>query len=247
VLPRPSKLLRTAFAGASVVGITGALSPVISALTFLDERAPDPLLYVWADAILRSSGVRTEVRGLENLPRGNFVMCVNHQSNFDAMLLFRHIRRHFRFVAKSELLKMPVFGYALKRAGNIFVDRNGGQGDRTKLSDAVKAVRDRVSVVFFAEGTRSDDGLLRPFKKGAAIMAVEAQVPLVPMAIAGTHLILQKGHVAIHPRPAALIIGKPIETAGLSVEAREALTERAHDEVARLLEEGNTLVAEMDR
>lgn len=246
-MPRPSQLLRTAFAGASVVGLTGSLSPVISALTFLDERAPDPLLHLWADTILRTSGVRTEARGLENLPAGNFVMCVNHQSNFDALVLFRHIRRHFRFVAKAQLRSVPVFGYALERAGNIFVDRSGGQSDRSKLSDAVKAVRDRVSVVFFAEGTRSDDGVLKKFKKGAAVMAVEAQVPLVPVAIAGTHLILQKGSVAIHPRPAALIVGKPIETSGLSVEAREALTDRAHDEVAKLLDEGNALVATMER
>ncbi len=244
---KPRQLLRTAFSGAAAVGITGALSPVVSALSFVDERAPDPALYLWADSILRATGVRTVCHGLENLPEGNFVLCVNHQSHFDALVLFRHVRRHMRYVAKAQLRKWPVFGYALERAGNIFVDRTGGDGDKQKLNDAARAVRERVSVVFFAEGTRSDDGILRPFKKGAAVMAIEAQVPLIPAAVAGTHRILEKGTMAIHSRPSALVIGKPIETVGMGPGDRETLTARAHAEVAKLLAEGNRLVGELDR
>jgi 1-acyl-sn-glycerol-3-phosphate acyltransferase len=175
------------------------------------------------------------------------VLCANHQSHFDALVLFRHIRRHMRYVAKAELKKIPVFGWALQRAGNIFVDRSGGERDKNKLNDAAQAVRERVSVVFFAEGTRSDDGILRPFKKGAAIMAIDAQVPLIPAAVAGTHRILEKGSVAIRSRPSALIIGEPIDTKGMTQDDRDALTQRAHAEVAKLLEEGNRLVAEMER
>lgn len=247
MLPKPSELIRTAFSGAAAVGITGSLSLVVSALSFVDEHAPDPAIHLWADSILKASGVRTVCHGLENLPAGNFVLCANHQSNFDALVLFRHIRRHFRYVAKKELLKVPLLGPALRRAGNIFVERTGGDADKQKLNEAARAVRERVSVVFFAEGTRSDDGILRPFKKGAALMAIDAQVPLIPVAIAGTHRILEKGSMAIHPRPAALMIGKPIDTTGLTTDAREELTQRAHDAVAKLLEEGNRLVAEMDR
>jgi 1-acyl-sn-glycerol-3-phosphate acyltransferase len=225
-----------------VVGVTGALSPVISALTFVDERAPDPLLHLWADTLLRTSGVRTEARGLEHLPPGHFVLCANHQSHFDALVLFRHIRRHLRFVAKAQLRRVPVFGYALHRAGNIFVDRKGTDADKETLAEAVRAVQERVSVVFFAEGTRSEDGVLRPFKKGAAIMALEAQVPLVPVAIAGTHRILEKGTLAIRARPAALVVGPPLATQGLTLDARDELTERAHAEVSRLLAEANAVV-----
>lgn len=223
------------------------MSSVVSALSFLDERAPDRAIFVWADSILKASGVRTECRGLENLPTSNFVLCVNHQSNFDALVLFRHIRRHMRYVAKAQLLKVPIFGPALRRAGNIFVDRTGGSSDRQKLMDAAAAVRDRVSVVFFAEGTRSDDGILRPFKKGAAAMAIEAGVPLIPAALAGTHRILEKGSVIIRPRPSALIIGDPLPTKGLKADDREELTQKAHAAVAALLAQGNQLVSEMER
>lgn len=245
--PNPKELLRSAFSGAAVVGITGTLSPVVSALSFLDERAPDAAIHLWADSILRASGVETQCRGLENLPPGNFVLCANHQSNFDALVLFRHIRRHFRYVAKAQLQRVPVFGPALRRAGNIFVDRTGGEGDKEKLREAAMQVRDRVSVVFFAEGTRSDDGVLKPFKKGAAVMAIAAGVPLVPVAVAGTHRILEKGSIVIRPRPSALVIGEPIQTSGLQPGAREALTEQAHAAVARLLDEGNRMVEAMER
>lgn len=243
---KPREFLRTAFSGAATLGITGVFSPIVSALSLVDERAPDGAIHMWADMILTASGVRTECRGLENLPPSHFVLCVNHQSNFDPLVLFRHIRRHLRYVAKAELLAVPVFGEALRRAGNIFVDRTGGDADKTKLKEAATAVRERVSVVFFAEGTRSDDGELRAFKKGAALMAIEAGVPLVPAALAGTHRILEKGSALIHPRPSALVIGEPIDTSGLTPNDKESLTAKAHAAVAQLLEKGNQIVLEMD-
>ncbi len=241
----PAQVLRTAFSGVAAVGLTGVFSSVVAALSFVDERAPDGALYLWAESVLRATGVRTVCEGLEHLPAGNFVLAVNHQSHFDAPVMFRHIRRHVRYVAKKQLRSVPVFGYALERAGNIFVDRTGGDGDKATLQEAARAVRERVSVVFFAEGTRSDDGVLRPFKKGAAVMALAAQVPLVPAAIAGTHRILEKGSKLVKPRPAALVIGAPLATQGLGPDSREALTLRAHAEVARLLEQGNRLVSGM--
>jgi 1-acyl-sn-glycerol-3-phosphate acyltransferase len=234
--------LRTAVSGTAAVGITGVLSPLVSLLTFVDEEAPDPVIFLWARSVLKATGVHSRCEGLENLPEGNFVLCVNHQSHFDALVLFTHIHRHMRFVAKQELKKIPIFGPALKRAGNVFVDRSSSGKDRSTLDHAVDAVRHRTSIVFFAEGTRSDDGVLRPFKKGAAVFAIEAQVPLVPAAVAGTHEILPKGKLAIRPRPAALVVGKPIDTTGLTIEARDELTVAAHAAVAECLRRAETLL-----
>lgn len=239
-------MLRSALAGTTAVGLTGALSPVVSALSLLDERAPDGVIRFWADTLLRAAGVTSEAHGLEHLPSSNFVLCLNHQSNIDVPLLYRHVRRHMRFVTKTELRHVPVFGFALERMGNVFVDRTGSDSDRERLFEVVKAVRERVSVVFFAEGTRGEGGALGPFKRGAATMALEAQVPLVPAAIAGTHRILGRGSVTLHARPAALVVGKPIATAGLPVEARVELTERARGEVALLLGQANALVHDLE-
>jgi 1-acyl-sn-glycerol-3-phosphate acyltransferase len=234
--------LRTLFAAPAMAGITGVLSPVVSALTFYKEEAADPAIFLWASSMLRAAGVRTAASGLEKLPAGNFVLTVNHQSHFDALVLFKHIHRHMRFVAKAELARIPIFGTALRRAGNIFVDRSGGARDKHKLNDAVERVRNNTSIVFFAEGTRSEDGVLRPFKKGAAIFAIDAQVPMVPAAIAGTHEILPKGTIAVRPRPAALVVADPIETAGRTHDDREALTEQAHAAVEKALAEAQRLL-----
>ena len=239
------QLLRTLFAGSAAVGITGTLSPVVSALSVVGEEAMDPVLNLWARSILAASGVRTEAKGLENLPSGNFVLAVNHQSHFDALVLFAHIRRHMRFIAKQQLRRIPIFGYALARAGNVFVDRTGSDADRTKMKDSVRAVQERVSIVFFAEGTRAKDGKLHPFKKGAAILAIEAGVPLVPAALAGTHEILPSGKIAIHAKPATLVIGEPFQTTGLTLDDRETLTESCHARVASCLVEAESMLANL--
>jgi 1-acyl-sn-glycerol-3-phosphate acyltransferase len=239
------QLLRTLFAGSAAIGLTGTASAVVSALSMVNEELPDPVLTLWARSILAASGVRTEVRGLEHLPPGNFVLAVNHSSHYDSLVLFAHIRRHMRFVAKQQLRKIPIFGYALERAGNVFVDRSGSDKDKSRLKDSVRAVQERVSIVFFAEGTRAKDGKLKPFKKGAAVLAIEAGVPLVPAAVGGTYAILPSGKLAIHAEPAALVIGEPFVTTALSVEDRDSLTEKCHARVAECLAQAEAIVEQM--
>jgi 1-acyl-sn-glycerol-3-phosphate acyltransferase len=142
---------------------------------------------------------------------------------------------HLRFVAKESLFKVPLFGTALRRAGHIAIDRGDSQGAQEKLNQNLDALRTKVSVVLFPEGTRSEDGKLGPFKKGAAALALQAQVPVVPMAIAGTRYILPKGFNAIHGGTVRLRIGQPIPTAGMTLDDRGALTERMREEVAKLM------------
>ncbi|AKQ64450.1 1-acyl-sn-glycerol-3-phosphate acyltransferase [Myxococcus hansupus] len=233
------KLLQTAFAGTAAVGITGVISPLVSALSLRDAKDADGLLTLWGRSVLGSAGVRHEAVGLENVPEDtNVVFVSNHQSHYDALVNFAHIRKHTRYVAKAELFRIPVFGPALRRAGNIPVERTGGSGDRARLSEAVTALRERVSVLFFAEGTRSTDGRLRPFKKGAATLAIQAGVPVVPLAVSGTRLILPKGGRAVRwGQRVTLMVGKPIPTQGLTMQDRDALTRQLEDAVAELYAE----------
>lgn len=233
------KLLKTAFAGTAAVGITGVASGVVSALSLIHPRAADPVVGLWARSVLAAAGVRHEAVGLEHIPeQGNVVFVSNHQSHYDALVNLAHIRKHTRYVAKSELFRIPVFGAALRRSGNIRVERTGGGGDRARLTDAVTALRERVSVLFFAEGTRSTDGRLRPFKKGAATLAIQAGVPVVPMAVSGTRLILPKGGRAVRwGQRVALVVGEPIPTQGLTLKDRDALTRKLEDAVAQLYAE----------
>jgi 1-acyl-sn-glycerol-3-phosphate acyltransferase len=142
---------------------------------------------------------------------------------------------HLRFVAKESLFKVPLFGGALRRAGHIPIDRGDSAGSAERLNKNLEALRTRVSIVLFPEGTRSDDGKLGPFKKGAAVLALQAQVPVVPMAIAGTRYILPKGFNAIHGGVVRLRVGTPIPTAGMSMDERGPLTDRLHAEVEKLM------------
>jgi 1-acyl-sn-glycerol-3-phosphate acyltransferase len=234
--PLLKELAQTAFAGAAGLSITGALSPVVwGAAALRGPRAADPLLTLWARSMLASAGVVTEVVGLENVPEGHCVFVCNHQSHYDAFLILKHVPKHIRYVAKRELARIPVFGHAVRATGNIVVDRTGGSRDRERLQDAVHAVRERVSVMFFPEGTRSEDGVLRPFKKGAAMLAIQAGVPVVPMAVSGTRLILPKGGRSVRwGQKAALVVGKPISPVGLQPSDRDAFTQRLQAAVSEL-------------
>ncbi len=231
-------LFQTVFAGASAVGLTGGFSLAVSALSLKDPRHADGALNLWARSVLASAGVRTQAHGLERIPEGHAVFVCNHQSHYDALVVLALVRKHIRWVAKRELFRIPVFGGAMRRVGNIPVERSGGAQDRARLSEAVQGVRERVSVMFFAEGTRSLDGRLRPFKKGAAMLAIQAGVPVVPMAVSGTRLILPKGGRAVRwGQRVALVVGEPISTQGLTVQDREALTLKLEDAVAGLYAE----------
>jgi 1-acyl-sn-glycerol-3-phosphate acyltransferase len=227
--------LKTVFSDVVAAGLTGITSPLTSILSIRDPRHADPLLHQWGRSMMAAAGATHTAEGLEHLPEGNVVFVCNHQSNYDVILFFAHVRKHTRWVAKRELFKIPVFGQTMRLAGNIPVDRDGSESDKSRLSEAVTAVRERVSVMFFPEGTRESDGKLKPFKKGAAVFALQAGVPIVPMAVSGTRLILPKGSLAIRwGKRAALVIGEPILTQGLTLDDRDALTHRLEESVARL-------------
>ena len=222
---------------------TALIAPAVVALAFTGERAPDPLLRLWCNNLLRAAGVRDEVHGLGRLPAGNAVYVCNHQSNFDPVLIYARLGKHLRFIAKRELFKIPIFGAALRATGMIPVDRSGSERDKEALGRAVDSVQRRASILFFAEGTRDPNGQLRPFKKGAAVLALQAQVPLVPLAVAGTKDVMHKQSLLIHGgRPTVLMVGEPITPAG---KHRDALTDEAHAAVAGLLASANARVEEM--
>jgi len=232
----------------AAVASSAVVGPIVIALSLSRGRPerPDPLIRAWCNAVLGAAAVREDVAGLENLPPGTCVLVCNHQSNFDAPFVFARLPKHVRFVAKQELYRIPIFGAAIKAMGNIRVERTGSDGDRKRIEAAIEQVRTRTSILFFAEGTRSTDGKLRSFKKGAAVLAIDAQVPLVPVAVAGAHEITPKGGLWVHSgRPLVLRVGKPIPTTGLGRGDRDTLTRQAHDAVAALLEDGNQRVQEM--
>ncbi len=238
-------IVSTALTYGAVAGLTLTLGPAASLVSLVAEPTrADPLIRAWARGILTAAQVKVDVQGLERVPQqGQFILVANHQSHFDPVVIIGLIQRHLRFVAKAELYRIPLFGAAMRMTGNLKVDRKGSEHDRQVMQEAAQAVRERVSIVFFAEGTRTDDGVLRPFKKGAAALAIAAQVPVLPLALAGTKDILPKrGSMVRGGQRVAMRVGEPLPTEGMTPFERDALTQRAHDAVAKLLAEAERAI-----
>lgn len=196
-------------------------------------------LYPWAlwggRQWLRLSGVRVRVRGLERLdPKQSYVFVANHRSFLDTATFFAYLGRRIGLVAKKELLKVPILGYGMGYVNILAIDRS----NRARAVETMRAATDRlrrgVSFGVFAEGTRARPGQLLPFKKGAFYMAVEAGVPVVPVAIKNTDVLMGKGTGTARPGTVEMVVLPPVETKGLSTD----------DDVRRLAEQTNALVAE---
>ncbi len=165
----------------------------------------------WASIVLRVCGTTVSVRGSEHVQAGKgYVYVSNHASMFDIPAVIARIPAQIRLVYKKELEKIPIFGWGLKYGSYIGIDRGRGVEAQKSLDEAVKKIQNGESVLLFAEGTRTLDGKLQPFKRGAFHIAVRAGVPVVPLTINGSYAILPKHSISINPGTVELILEKPI-------------------------------------
>lgn len=193
---------------------------------------------LWGRWILASAGVRVRVQGKENLLQGSpQVVFSNHSSYFDVFCLLAHLPIQFRWLAKEELFRIPLFGKAMEYGGYLPIDRSNPRRAHGSMVAAAQRIRAGTSIVIFPEGTRSRDGKLQEFKSGGAILAIRAQVPVVPVAVIGTHRIMPKGTLRVKPGPVEIRVGKPIPTEGLSQKQREDLLSKARQSILKLMEE----------
>lgn len=220
------KLFRTAYIYLWILICTVVLGTWIigRALFSADQEAFHRIAQRWARSILRVSGVEVRVVGQGHLASGrSFILMPNHQSHFDIPVLLGCLDTQFRWLAKAELFKIPVFGRAMRGCGYISIDRANRQAAFASIRQAADAIRGRASVLIFPEGTRSPDGRLLPFKKGGFVLAVDSGVPILPIGIYGTGRILPKKRLLLDPGPVVLWIGAPIETTGYERETKDAL------------------------
>ena len=171
------------------------------------------------------AGVKLEVHGAERIPAGRAVVFMaNHQSNADPPALVSVLPPVLVLVRK-EIFRLPVLGRAIRLRGFISVDRQNRERAIRAIEEAVISLRNGRSFLAYPEGTRSRDGQLLPFKKGVFMMAIKAQVPIVPITVSGFTRIMRKGERAIHPGAARITIHEPVPTAGYSADDREAVIE----------------------
>jgi 1-acyl-sn-glycerol-3-phosphate acyltransferase len=189
----------------------------------------------WARSLLRMAGTPVTMVGFERVPRGRpVVYAANHQSWFDILALGGTVPGTIRFVAKMEMASIPLLGQAMRAAGHIYIDRQNRAQALEAYEEVAGVIRSGYNTVVFPEGTRSRTGALQPFKKGPFVLALAAQVPVVPVYCAGTFDILPKAHVLLRPHPITLLFGDPIETAGMTYQDRHTLMERTRAAVEAL-------------
>ncbi len=192
---------------------------------------------VWAQWLMWATGCRVRVEGLENIALDRpQVFASNHVSHVDVIALAAQIPKPFRFVAKKELAKIPLFGQAWRSAGHISVDRGDRASAVASLDAAGRLIReDNSSVVIFPEGTRGDGGEMLPFKKGAFMLALRTGVEIVPAAVIGTRAVLPKGSGRLRAGPVVVRFGAPIDTTRFNEDTRDALIDEVRARIEALL------------
>lgn len=172
----------------------GAISIGIGPLT-REHRASLWAMRAWCRSSVRGLDIQVDTSGLENVPQdGPFIYCSNHQSLVDILVLGSVLPGDYKWAAKRSLMKVPMIGWHLRLSGHIPVDRGAGPEAAAAVVRRFEEVLGRGKpVLIFPEGTRSEDGIVRPFKSGAFAAAVGADVPIVPIALEGTHQLMQKG------------------------------------------------------
>ena len=211
-----------------LAGLTLVLRPILGA------RSVSWLTGVsWARLVAWFTPMTVRVEGRDNVdPLQSYVLACNHQSHYDVLVLYGWLGVDFKWVMKQELRRVPGLGAACASLGHIFIDRSDHQAALRSLDEAKKRIVDGTSVMFFPEGTRSPDGRLLRFKRGAFRMAIDLGLPILPLTITGTREVLPARSVDLRPGAARLMIHPPIPTDGLQAE-----------DLSRLMETTKTVIA----
>ncbi|HEY6129569.1 MAG TPA: lysophospholipid acyltransferase family protein [Candidatus Acidoferrum sp.] len=227
-------MLRTIFI-AIVLSLYSILVGIPLLIYTVISKSPDALYWAGVRGIvffIRMVGVRIRVAGTERIPPGTCLFVANHTSTVDAPAVVGAIPRRIAILLKKSLFGYPIAGQAFRLAHFIPVDRSKHDSAIASLEKATEAIRGGQSFLIYPEGTRSPDGRLQEFKKGAVVMAIKAGVPIVPMACSGAHRVMQKRSLKIAPGEILVEFLEPIDASKYTFEEREKLNETVHHAMA---------------
>ncbi|OGP51568.1 MAG: hypothetical protein A2Y79_08660 [Deltaproteobacteria bacterium RBG_13_43_22] len=209
--------LRSLFVLPCYIILTIGFSLIALFVAFFDSNGnrSHRIAVLWADLILIISGVRAQLFNPEVLiPGQSYIFAANHRSAYDIPVLLAKLPIQFRWWAKESLFKIPLFGWAMKRAGYFPINRSNPRQAYQVLLMAAKKVSEGTSVVIFPEGTRQETDHLGEFKKGGFVLALKSKKPIVPIGIQGSAHVLSKNGFRITPGTIKIVLGNPIPTKG---------------------------------
>ena len=230
--------------------VLGAVS-LVSSLFDRRGHTAHACARAWSWLILKTTGVRVAIEGLDRVvPGTTYVFVSNHQSIYDTPVIFASLPYQLRIIAKTSLARFPVLGWHLRRGGHLFVDRQ--HPDRAGILRRWRAlVSEGLSLIIYAEGTRSADGRVGRFKAGSFLLAIQAGLPIVPLAVIGSRAVMPKGRLRTEPADVRLIIHDPIAPPAIAdptIQDAKALADRVHAIVADSVERlQNCRIAELQK
>jgi 1-acyl-sn-glycerol-3-phosphate acyltransferase len=227
-------MIRTAFISVLLSLYILLVGPPLLLYTLI-SRNPNPLYWAGVKGTVlsvRAGGVKFRVTGKERIPPGVCLFVANHTSSADAPAVVGAIPRRIAILLKESLFRWPIVGQAFHLAKFIPVNRKERESALESLGKAIEALRNGQSFLIYPEGTRSPDGRLQEFKKGAVVMALKAGVPIVPVACSGAHRVMEKRSLVVHPGEILVEFLDPIDPTPYSFEERDKLNARVHDAMA---------------
>ncbi|HEX6179436.1 MAG TPA: lysophospholipid acyltransferase family protein [Thermoanaerobaculia bacterium] len=231
-------MLRTVWAAlvAFASTVPSAIAVMVVGAVRGDSPAIERIIRFWARSILWGAGIELKTVGTELLdPNARYILVANHYSYFDIPCAFTALPTPIRFMAKVSLFSIPIFGQAIRRTGFIPIDRKNRRTAVKSFDMATERIRRGHAIMIFPEEGRSRERQMRPFQRGAFLLALKSELPVVPVAIDGTYDVFRAGAKRVTPGRVTVTVTPPIATAGLTLKDKERLADESRARIARIL------------
>ena len=231
-------MLRTLWTALVALVVSASAGFAVMMVSLFSNRSPliDTINRWWARSLLRAAGIDLHTEGLEKIdPQKRYVLVSNHYSYFDIPCILAAVPQPIRFMAKASLFKIPIFGWALGRAGFIPVDRKNRRKAVKSFDLAAERIRRGNTIVIFPEEGRSRERQMRPFQRGAFLLAIKAQMPMMPIAVDGTYDVFRVGAKRITPAKVTVKVGEMIACEGTMLRDKERLATESRAQIEQMI------------